>query len=242
MNYPLASAILGFAAGASLDQRVVDEHHMYRKSIRRLDGAGFGREVERLMTNYDPGVVAVQLNLLGSHDAPRALTVMSGDVSALQLATTLQLTLPGAPCIYYGDEIAMAGHHDPDCRRAYPVEPGGGDQALRAYVTALTAARRDHASLRRGEVRCIGAVGEAVVLERSFEGRRALVAVNAGRTAQDVPLDDLGESGDEEAAGPAWRPLSGLASEGVELRSTDGTGDKAAVRLPAQASAIYVEA
>jgi neopullulanase len=242
MNYPLASAILGFAAGASLDQRVVDEHHMYRKSIRRLDGAGFGREVERLMRNYDPRVVAVQLNLLGSHDAPRALTVMSGDVSALRLATTLQLTLPGAPCIYYGDEIAMAGHHDPDCRRAYPVEPGAGDQALRAYVTALTAARHDHAPLRLGDVRCIGSVGEAVVLERSCDGRRALVAVNAGRTAQDVPLDRMVDLDGEEAAMLAWRPLPGLVSDGVELRSTGETGATAVVRLPAQGSGVYLEA
>ena len=89
----------------------------------------------------------------------------------------------------------MEGHHDPDCRRAYPVEPGAGDQALRTYVTALTAARHANAPLRRGEVRCVGAVGEAVVLERTFEGRRALVAVNAGRTTQDVPLDRLDERG-----------------------------------------------
>ena len=40
-----------------------------------------------------------------------------------RLAMVLQLTLPGAPCIYYGDVIGMAGDHDPDNRRAYPADP-----------------------------------------------------------------------------------------------------------------------
>ncbi len=45
---------------------------------------------------------------------------MGGDPARLRLAMALQLTLPGAPSIYYGDEVAMAGAADPDCRRAYP--------------------------------------------------------------------------------------------------------------------------
>jgi neopullulanase len=233
MNYPLASAILGFAGGASLDLQVVDEHRMYRESIRRLDGAAFGRTVERLMTNYDPAVVAVQLNLLGSHDAPRALTVLGDDVAALRLAFTLQLTLPGAPCIYYGDEIAMAGHHDPDCRRSYPAEPGAGDQALRGFVAALTAARHEHVALRQGAVRVVGAAGEAVAFQRTAESRRALVAVNAGRSTQVVEMD--GASG-------AWRALPGLVSAGTELREIDGARDRHSVTLPAQGSAVFVEA
>jgi cyclomaltodextrinase len=233
MNYPLASAILGFAGGASLDERVVAEHHMYRASIRRLDGVVFGREVERLMSRYDPAVVASQLNLLGSHDAPRALTVLGDDVPALRLAFTLQLTLPGAPCIYYGDEIAMAGHHDPDCRRSYPTEAGAGDQALRGYLAALAAARHQHIALRRGEVRVLGAIGDAIVLQRTAEGRRALVAVNAGRTAEAVVVD---------GASSGWRELPNLVTAGVALRDVDGETSRLSIDLPAQASAVYLEA
>ena len=60
------------------------------------------------------------LNLLGSHDMARFLTLARGDLSALRLATAFQMTYPGAPSIYYGDEIGMAGGHDPANRGAFP--------------------------------------------------------------------------------------------------------------------------
>ena len=60
------------------------------------------------------------LNLLGSHDMARFLTLARGDRSALRLATLFQMTYPGAPSIYYGDEIGMAGGHDPANRGAFP--------------------------------------------------------------------------------------------------------------------------
>ena len=132
------------------------------------------------MTNYDPEVVAVQLNLLGSHDTPRALSVLGRDQNALRLAMLLQATLPGAPCIYYGDEIGMEGGLDPDNRRAYPTGPAPGDQALRTFVRTLLEARRTHVALRRGTV-TVAAVGDqAVAMIREAEGHLAVVAVNPG--------------------------------------------------------------
>jgi cyclomaltodextrinase / maltogenic alpha-amylase / neopullulanase len=251
MNYPLAGAILGFAGGASLDEQLVGQHHMYRQLIRRLDGPAFGREVERLMTLYEPGTVAAQLNLLGSHDTPRALSVLSGDRAALRLAFALQLTLPGAPCIYYGDELGLAGRLDPDSRRAYPAEPGAGDQALRAYTAALGAARHEHVALRRGSVQLVGAQDGSAVLLREADGQRALVAINAGMTAQDVALDGFdgigwpgrydGSGGDGAAAGRGWRPLPDLVASGAALMLADRAGDASRLRLPAQASAIWVD-
>ena len=59
------------------------------------------------------------MNLLGSHDLARFLHFARGDKSALRLATLFQMTFPGAPSIYYGDEIGLAGGHDPDNRRAF---------------------------------------------------------------------------------------------------------------------------
>ena len=159
MNYPLGTAILGFVGGDHLNMDVIQRHDSYRRMIQPLDGPAFARRLEALMTNYDPAVVAVQLNLIGSHDTPRALTVLGDDRTALGLATVLQATLPGAPCIYYGDEIAMAGDHDPDNRRAYPADPAAGDRELRAFVQALAAARHEHVALRRGSVRVLSAAG-----------------------------------------------------------------------------------
>jgi neopullulanase len=231
MNYPLAVAILGFAGNASLDRAVIDVHHTLRTMLERLDGRQLASRLEQLTTNYPSDVIAVQLNLLDSHDTPRALTLLGGDVAALRLAFVLQLTLPGAPCIYYGDEIAMQGRDDPDSRRAFPAEPGAGDQDLRSFVAALAAARHEHVALRRGEVRTIGADGDGIALERSAEGRRAMVALNAGRSTQELALDGL-----EDADGK-WRPLAGLVSPGVEL-----IAEGSVVRLPPQASAVFLRA
>ena len=114
-----------------------------------------------LAAAYDPDVVAVQLNLVGSHDAPRLRTVLGDDVTGVRLATLLQMTLPGAPCIYYGDEIGLRGGNDPENRGAFPWDEGRWDTGLRDSVRAMTPppgdragpARQPAAGRRRGRIR-----------------------------------------------------------------------------------------
>jgi cyclomaltodextrinase len=241
MNYPLGTAILGFAGGAHLDAGVIGRHDTYRRMLLPLDGPAFAGRLEHLMTNYDPAVVAVQLNLVGSHDTPRALTVLGGDRLALRLTMLLQATLPGVPCIYYGDEIGMEGDGDPDCRRAYPAGREDGDRWLRTFVQAILAARRAHVALRRGTVRVLAAEGAAVAFLREAEGRTALVALNAGVEA----------AGLQVPAGPADRSLAlpGLAVGTVEAvagmatAGPIGTGAPSTwtLRLPPQGALVLVE-
>ncbi len=227
MNYPLGTAILGFAGGDQLDQDVIRRHDSYRRMLHPLDGPGFARRLEALMTNYDPDVVAVQLNLIGSHDAPRALTVLGRDRTSLRLATLLQATLPGAPCIYYGDEIGLEGDHDPDNRRAYPADPGAGDRDLRAFFQAVLAARREHVALRRGTVRVLSTTGSGVAYLREADGRSAIVAVNAGpgRATLALPRSDD-------------RTYEPLALPGLP----DGSLWSGSVDLPPESALVLVEA
>ena len=194
MNYPVAVAILGFVGGPAIDQDVIAGQSNYARAVRALDGAAFGAAVERQLSLYDPAVTAVQYNLIGSHDTPRARSVMGGAVERLRLGTLLQMVLPGAPAIYYGDEIAMEGAADPDCRRAYP-EAGtllpADALATRAFVKAAIAARRRHAALRSGDV-SVAAVGPRwIVIGRRSGDRRAVVAVNAGETPVVVSVAGL---------------------------------------------------
>jgi neopullulanase len=193
MNYPLAKAILGFAGGGALDEALLHSHHEY-SSVRDLDGPAFAARLTELLTIYDPAVVAVQLNLLGSHDAPRALSILGGDRRALQLAVLLQATLPGAPCIYYGDEIGTPGGVDPDNRRAFPWDESRWDATLLDWTRRAFALRHAEPVLRHGEVRILAAEGRCVAFERAGADGRLVVALNAGPDATRVRVD-AGDTG-----------------------------------------------
>jgi neopullulanase len=133
----------------------------------------------------------------------------------------LQATLPGAPCIYYGDEIGMDGGLDPDNRRAYPTGPEPGDRTVRDFVRSILAARRAHVALRRGSA-TVAATGErAVAIHREADGHLAVVAVNPGPdaarlvirwpddrplralTLPDLPVGAIGDAPDAAVGGEA---------------------------------------
>ena len=133
---PLTEALLGFCGGSHLDMGVVRSQNEYAAHVQPMDGAAFAAELERLLGLYDPAVIAVQFNLLGSHDTPRFVTVCGGDRVGLRLATLIQMTLPGAPSIYYGDEIGMEGGVDPANRGAFPPTAPPGTRTCAASSPA----------------------------------------------------------------------------------------------------------
>ncbi len=196
MDYPLAEAIFGFVGGPSLDWGVVAAHHEYNLHVRALDGPGFATRLAELLGAYDPDVVAVQLNLIGSHDTPRALTVLGGDADALRLATLLQAALPGAPCIYYGDEIGLRGGNDPANRGAFPWDEARWDTGLRDFVRSVLRLRHDEPALRHGSTTVIGAEGASLAVLRHLDGEAILLAVNAGTesTSLAVEVPGLGDA------------------------------------------------
>ncbi len=179
MNYPLNRALLGFAAQDRLDPAVPLPFE-YEGKIRAYDGAGLWAEIEELRAVNRPEVTAVQLNLLSSHDTPRFLTFCGGDLDALRLATLLQMTLPGAPCIYYGDEIGMAGSADPDCRRAFPTDPAEWKHEPATWVADLTALRHSSRALRDAELTLLGTQGPAIAYLRRDGDEAFVVVANAG--------------------------------------------------------------
>jgi len=180
MNYPLGEAIVGFAGGSLLDLDVIRQHSEYNRSLHPLDAHAFARRVEDLERAYDPDVVAVQLNLVGSHDAPRLRTVVGNDVTGVRLVTLLQTTLPGAPCIYYGDEVGLRGGIDPANRGSFPWDESRWEPGLRESVRALLRLRTAEPALRDGPVRFLWAEGSLVAYERGEGAARFVVAVNAG--------------------------------------------------------------
>ena len=180
MNYPLAEAILGFAGGSQLDMPVVRAHHEYAGTVVARDGAAFAAKLVELLGAYEPATTAVQLNLLGSHDAPRIRTVVGGNVNRVRIATLLQATLPGAPCLYYGDEVGLTGGNDPACRGAFPWDETRWEPGLRDSIRALFRLRAAEPALRDGPLRVVGATGSAMGYERGSGAARFVVVANPG--------------------------------------------------------------
>ena len=227
MDYPLAEAILGYVGGPSLDWGIVRGHLEYRDHIRPLDGPGFAERLLELLGIYDPDVVAVQLNLISSHDAPRAQTVLGGDGAALRLATLLQATLPGAPCIYYGDEIGLTGGNDPANRGAFPWDESRWDRDLRAFVRSLLRLRSATPALRHGSTTAVAASGSAMAFERRLGEERLIVAVHPGSDPMTLeialPGVDAGRLEPVELEGAeTWSTTADEASRGAGIRIENG--------------------
>lgn len=91
-----------------------------------------------------PNVLPLLWNLVDSHDTPRLLHHCGGDKSRMKLIAALQLLLPGMPMLYYGDEYAMDGGQDPDCRRGMLWDPARQDGDMFTWYKALTAFRKSH--------------------------------------------------------------------------------------------------
>ena len=188
MGYPLAYAAMGFAGGSRLDMAVVHGHPEYALNIEPLDGLAFAGRLTDLLAAYEPEAVAAQLNMLGSHDTPRLRTVLGDDVTGIRLATLIQMTLPGAPCVYYGDEIGMTGGNDPDCRRAFTWDERSWDHELHSFVRSLARERQLDATLRTDHVEILAASGGAVAYQRRLGDARTIVAINAGDDSMRLDL------------------------------------------------------
>ncbi|MBN1955006.1 MAG: alpha-glucosidase C-terminal domain-containing protein [Anaerolineae bacterium] len=192
MNYVLNRACLGFFGGADLDTAWQPGGYL----LEPLTGRQFATEIERLLALNHWEVTTAQMNLLSSHDMPRFLTLVNGNKRRLQLATLFQMTFPGAPCVYYGDEVGLEGAGDPDCRRGFPWEREKWDHDLRDWFQRCIRLRHAHPALRRGAFRTLVARKYVYVFSRSLGEETAIVALNAGksRARVSVPLDRLASS------------------------------------------------
>ena len=173
MNYRFQKALLGYFAEETLDTEALD--HTLRQ----------------IMLDYPEQATAVMLNLLGSHDTARPMTVTKGDVAALKLMAAMQFTFEGAPCIYYGDEIGMEGGEDPDCRRCYPWhKPELQNRALFDYYQRLIAIRKANPALRTGAFHpfLVDNERELYAYERSADGNRCIIALNRSELEHTVAL------------------------------------------------------
>ena len=219
MNYPFREAVLGF--------------------VRGEDPAQMMEMILNLLENYPPQVIRLLMNHIGTHDTERALTVLAGEpaeghdrqwqaeatlteeqrrlgVQRLKLASLMQFTLPGIPCIYYGDEAGMEGYKDPFNRGTYPW--GRENAELLAWYRQLGKLRAVLSCLKEGRFTPLNADDHTIAYVREDSVDAVLVALNAGDNPRTLYLPDewrtaqpvFGEAPDRNC-GLTLPPCSGAA-------------------------------
>ena len=187
MNYMFSWTAVSFTAARTLRMDYQREY----MPMQPMNAAQYAERLNYMLGLYDPEVVYNQLNMLDSHDTARALWMMGEDVTALKLTVLLFMTLPGAPCLYYGNEIGMTGADDPHCRAAFPWhEPETWNETLRTHYRAAIALRNAHPVLRTGTFEVISAEDECLGFRRSNDTHEAYVWINAGLNPAPVQRPD----------------------------------------------------
>lgn len=205
MNYLFTGPTLAFAAGNRVRMDLVEKPHYF--PYPALDAAGYGAKIQTLLDLYPWEIQLAQLNLLSSHDVARVYSVVGEDEASMVLATVLLLTFPGAPSIYYGDEVGLPGELDPDCRRTFPPEAAWNRDLLQIHKD-LIVLRHQHPALRTGTYQVGFTEGNTYGFIRTLsrESQNAatiLVLINAGEVATMLTAPQLQTFGPPRAEQPS---------------------------------------
>ncbi|MDJ0571941.1 MAG: glycoside hydrolase family 13 protein [Pleurocapsa sp. MO_192.B19] len=174
MNYRFTEATIAFVGG----ENYIPEYCQGElKPYPPISGAEYAIKIEALLELYDWEIQLAQLNLLDSHDTPRMLTTVGEDKSIFMLATVLLMTFPGAPSIFYGDEVGLPGGKDPDSRRVFP-EPENWDVEVLKSHKELIALRHKYPALRTGTYKTLFAAQNLYVFARLLDDEEIIIAVN----------------------------------------------------------------
>ena len=179
MNYPFKNAVLDFVKGKPAEQAA--------------------NEILTICEHYPAPAMDTALNFLSTHDTERALTVIADEPAngrgrewqsgrcvtgdayeegllRLRMAYAIIYTLPGVPCLYYGDEIAMQGYRDPFNRAFFRWD--AHEQRLRPVLAQLAQLRHTCEAFRTGKLNVLRAEGGILHYQRIGEAETAEIIVN----------------------------------------------------------------
>ncbi|MBQ3528542.1 MAG: glycoside hydrolase family 13 protein [Clostridia bacterium] len=189
MNYPFRSACIDF--------------------VKNGNSNALAHTLTEIYSSYPKCVCDSLMNILGTHDTDRILTVLGDESYAglsntqlsthvmkaeekekakrlLKVASTIQYTVYGVPSLYYGDEAGLEGGHDPFCRRTYPW--GNEDEELLFHYKRLGSLRRDLPIFAKGDFKVIDSKEGYIIYERALEKERVTVLANSSEEAVSVPF------------------------------------------------------
>ena len=245
MGYRFRNAVLGFF-GRVDDKGFVDDGETDQPPSL------FASKLVSIREDNPDASYYTMMNLMGSHDTQRILWLLTPGArnreerefnaanlaqgkTMLKLAAVVQMTTPGTPTIYYGDEVAMTGDDDPDDRRVFPWNGNqpGGDANMLAHYKLLTGLRNGNKVFRQGEMTFLltddAARTVAYLMRTNTEA--AVVAINRNSTAQTLVI-------------PATGHLPNAVVLTDKLGTLPGTitaaGGVITIQLPAQSAAILM--
>ena len=178
MNYQITGPILSFFGGNNTNQTW--SHRDIK--LGALPAPLFKQSIESMLGQYDSEINFAQMNMLDSHDMPRARWLLNNDDKAHRLAVLCQMTMPGTPSVYYGDEVGLSAGTDPYCREAFPWhKPEIWNTSLRQFYRSAIKLRKSCKPLRTGDLQFIYAEKRQIAYRRRLGGQEAIVACNASR-------------------------------------------------------------
>lgn len=186
MNYQFRQATIAFAAGQRVDRAFTTQPAF--APYPALNAPDYSQRMQDLLSWYPWDIQLTQLNLLSSHDTARLFSMVHLDYSSVELATLLMFTFPGAPCIYYGDEVGLPGGIDPDCRRSFP-EVADWNLPLQAMHRQLIQLRQAHPALQVGQYQVLQARDQVYIFGRCLNEEMLITAVNCGTDAISTTVD-----------------------------------------------------
>ena len=154
-----------------------------------IGNKSFIRRYLSLKENYPKEYFYSTMNMLGNHDTERVLTMLNNSVELLKEAVAIQMTLPGVPLIYYGDEAGLTGGKDPSNRKSYPWGKEN-DEILEFYKT-ITAIRVAEDALKIGEIKFLDFNNGVLGYERFIDKDRIIILVNTLEKEERISLSNI---------------------------------------------------
>ena len=201
----------------------------YRGDLIGNADAFFG-SMRHYMTRFNTQSLQVAMNELSNHDHSRFLTRTNHQVGRIssrgadaanegvnknlfRMAVLMQMTWPGAPTIYYGDEAGLCGWTDPDSRRAYPW--GHEDEELIQYHKELIRIHKEHQVLRTGSILFLFGEYQCISYGRFDDNEHIVVAINISQDTRhmEIPVWRLGMTQPTRMARVILTDASGFSIE-----------------------------
>ncbi len=201
MNYVFRDTMLDYIAYGKIDAVQLDER------------------LQHMLAEYYEEYNHAMYNLLDTHDTPRFLHCCGENKNKFKLAVAFQFLMPGAPAIYYGDEVGLTGDNDPDCRRAMQWDEELQDQDLLSWYRRLSEIRHQEEAIRYGDFKTITADKDYNIysFERSYENIHIKVIVNNSKEAAQVSLFTVKEENMEEILLPGEQCNKNFSEDGDRL-------------------------